>query len=352
MAGEAGRSRLYTVQLVGGVVIGLGLLGYFVARMDRAALIEALSGVDPLWLTIAVVLMLLDYLLQAWRWAVLLKPVDPGFTLRLAWSGTAVGWAFNTLLPLRGGNFLRPAVVALRRDIPYTTLLFTTVAEYVLDLFAILGMLAATLYYLPPDLLGPENTALLREGGVAMSISGLFALAGTFLIVRPGARVVLKRLLRPLPPGRFRAWILLLFDQLKDGLRAVGDPLRFFEGLLITLAIWGCWLLVIFATCRALHLSVPFGAALMMETLLTLAMHVPQAPGFLGVFQLVTTQTLSVWGAPQGKADAVALVFWLVNFGPITVLGLYESSRAGLGLMGARKQALEGLTHGPPPSPP
>lgn len=342
----ASSSRWYTVQLVLGVLFGAVMFLWFVSRIDGRELWSVLSHARLDWLTVAFGLMLVSYFLQAWRWQVLLKPVDPTLPLSVAWAATAVGGAFNTLLPLRGGNFLRPAVVSLKRAVPYTTLLFTTVAEYVYDLFAIIGLALCTMYLLPPDLLGPENSLMLKEGGAAMATSAIVALVGALLIVQPGARAVFRRLLRPMPGGRFRARLIVLFDQLRDGLAAMGHPLRFVESVLITFGVWGTWLLVLLATFQAVDLDLPLGAALMLVTLLALAMHVPQAPGFLGVFQLITTQTLEVWGAQQSKADAIALLFWVVNFGPITLIGLWESWRAGLGVIGARKRALGGLAGG------
>ena len=67
-----------------------------------------------------------------------------------------------------------------------------------------------------------------------------------------------------------------------------------------------------------------------MEAALSLAMMVPQAPGFLGMFQVVTEQSLSLWHAPAAQAQAVAMVFWTVCFVPVTILGLVDGARLGL----------------------
>jgi uncharacterized membrane protein YbhN (UPF0104 family) len=82
--------------------------------------------------------------------------------------------------------------------------------------------------------------------------------------------------------------------------------------------------------------DVPAAGALFIETALTLSMLIPQAPGFLGVFQVVTEEALALWGTPTAQAEGIALVFWSVCFVPITIWGLFEAWRQGLGLSGGQ----------------
>ena len=91
-----------------------------------------------------------------------------------------------------------------------------------------------------------------------------------------------------------RGVVLGLFDQLVLGMAAVSHPLRFAQALLLTLVIWGGWLAAIVATFKAFNLEMPLAGALFMESALTLSMLVPQAPGFLGVFQVVTEEALAL----------------------------------------------------------
>ena len=80
------------------------------------------------------------------------------------------------------------------------------------------------------------------------------------------------------------------------------------------------------------------------EGALTLAMMVPQAPGFLGMFQVVTEEALALFGAPAAEAKAVAVLFWTVCFVPITILGLYDGWRLGIGIgPSARQETFEDL---------
>src|SRR5688572_21520305 len=143
------RPWLRRLQLWGGLLLGGVLLGWFLWSIDWRELVSVLVTAKVEWLVLAAVVMLLDYVVHAWRWKVLLRHVDPTLDWNTLLTASAVLWAFNTLLPLRAGNLLRPAVVATRRNLPYTTLLFTHVAESVCDVFGIVILVLVMLRMLP-----------------------------------------------------------------------------------------------------------------------------------------------------------------------------------------------------------
>jgi uncharacterized protein (TIRG00374 family) len=329
---EVGHPRpwLRQIQLWGGLLLGGGLLAWFVASIDFAALTSVLWTVKVEWLALATVVMLLDYAVHGWRWKVLLRHVDPHLDWRTIGTATAVLWAFNTLLPLRAGNLLRPAVVASRRNLPYTTLLFTIVAESVCDVFGIVLMVLWLLRILPDGIADADDLATMRSCGTWGAFAALLGLGAIVLLSTRRARAFVFELLRPFPSQRLKRRALRGFDQLVQGMAAVGNPLRLVEALAITILVWVGWLVAIVCTLKAFGLNLPLAAALFMETALTLTMMVPQAPGFLGVFQVVTERALALFGAPTTESQAIALVFWTVCFVPITLIGLVAGYRAGL----------------------
>jgi uncharacterized protein (TIRG00374 family) len=324
------RPWLRRIQLWGGLLLGGALLAYFVSSIDFAALTSVIVTAKWEWLVLAALVMLADYAVHGWRWKVLLRHVDPTLDWRTLGTATAVLWAFNTLLPLRAGNLLRPAVVAARRNIPYTTLLFTIVAESVCDVFGIVLMVLWLLRMLPEGIADADYLERLRSCGTWGALAALAGLGGIVLLSTRRARALVFELLRPIPSQRVKRRALRGFDQLVQGMAAVGNPLRLLEALAITVLVWVGWLVAIVCTLKAFNLNLPLAAALFMETALTLTMMVPQAPGFLGVFQVVTERALALFGAPTTESQAIALVFWTVCFVPITLIGVVAGYRAGL----------------------
>ena len=318
------------------------MLGWFLWSMDWRGLWFVLGEVRWAWVGAAAAVVLASYVCHALRWKVLLRHVDPDIGWSTLWGATTVMWGFNTLLPLRAGNFLRPAMVAMKRNLPYTTLLFTTIAEYVCDIFAIIAMALWMLALLPADQQGVLGDV--KKYGSIAAVAFLLGLVLVVFLTTRRARAAAAALLRPIPSERIRLRLLEVFDQLVHGTAAIGHPGRLLGALLLTLGFWGGWLLGILATLRAFDLALPLAASVFMEWALTLSMLVPQAPGFLGVFQVVTEEALGLFNAPPAKAEAIALVFWTVSFVPITVLGLINGSRMGLSpTKGARAGALHDL---------
>jgi uncharacterized protein (TIRG00374 family) len=332
------------VQLWGGLGLGLVLLAWFVSSIDFVELGAVLAEIHPGWLGLSIVAVLAHYALHGLRWKVLLNHVDPELDWRTVWRGTTILWGFNTILPLRAGNLLRPAVVALSRNLPYTTLLFTLVAETVCDAFGVVVLVLLMLVMLPESMTEAGPLVQLKSWGIWLSAAALVCLAVVVLLSTRRARTVAESALAPLPSERVRQQLLKVFDQLVEGMAAVGDPMQMFRALVVTGLVWGAWLVGIEAALRAFGLDIPVAGAMFIEAALTIVMMFPQAPGFLGVFQVVTEQALDLFGAPPAQAKAVALVFWTVCFVPITVLGAWDGWRMGIGLApGSRREAFTDL---------
>lgn len=319
------------VQLVGGLGLGVAALGYFLHSLDWGGLAAALGRVSWTWMGVATLVMLADYAAQGLRWRVLLADAAPRLGLRTAWRATTVMWAGNTLLPMRAGLLLRPLVVQrLHPEVPYATLLSTVVAETVCDLAGIVALLLSTVALLPAEVASGGPVARLRDVGSWAGAVALVLLGGVVLLSGPAARSAVHAAARRLPHDGVRGVVLRSFDEVVSGLSVVRDPRRLLAALGWTGAIWLGWLGGIAATLRAFDQDVGLVGALFLETALTLAMLVPQAPGFLGVFQVVTEEALSLFGAGESESEAIALLFWSACFVPVTLIGAVDAWRAGL----------------------
>ena len=322
------RTRSQTLQLIAGLAIGLGGMGWFLGSLDLPELWRVLTRLKPSWLLAAVVVTLAQYGVHAWRWGVLLEALDPAIPKRLLWSSTAILWGFNTVLPLRAGNLARPLLIARDRELPFTSVLFATVAEYVCDAFGIIVMVLWLVFLLPPGTSPALDDALQISRWVAVaSIGGFFSI---LLLSTRGAHRLVQSLTRPIPSARVREGLNETFAQLVAGMASVRSPSQLGRALVLTLGVWGGWLLAIVCTLKAFSLDLPLAASLFLEAVLTLSMMVPQAPGFLGVFQVVTEEALGLFDVASASAQGVALVLWAVIFVPITILGLIEGARSGV----------------------
>ena len=71
-------------------------------------------------------------------------------------------------------------------------------------------------------------------------------------------------------------------------------------------------------------------SAIFTQTIIVLAVALPQAPGFVGVFEYFAVLALSVYGVPKEIAAAWAIAYHVASYIPVTMLGLIYSIRMGL----------------------
>jgi len=329
-------------RVVFGLVVAVVLLGWFTARLNWIELRQALSDASVPLVLASTVVMIGEWGLRPVRWILLIRPVSTQVGLRDLWIATVAGAAVNTLLPLRGGDIVRPAVVARRTDVPFTTALSTTVVERIFDLFGVIGMLVIMLVLVPG--MDHDSSGVvgdLRRGGITFGVLALVLIGAVVFLGQRGAKAWVWKVLLPVP-RRTRVRIYRLFSQLVAGLVVTGSPLRLAGAMAVTVVIWANGLLSILLVFWAFGLDLPVAAALFVELALAVSITVPQAPGFLGLFQVVMEEALTLWGAQEGAAEAIALVFWVVCFVPITSIGAWATWREGVSLFATRDEVVQG----------
>jgi len=321
------------------LVLSGGLLAWFLSGLHYAELVHAFRGVGWGWVALAAVAALAEYGLRAVRWLFLVRHVDRNVHLDTLWRGVVIGAALNTLLPLRGGDIVRPAFVAHHRRVPFTTVLSTTVVERLLDLVAVVVALVLMLMWMPNHVVSdPATLERLRWWGAASAALAVGGFGVVLLLVTRRARELVMVILRPWP-GPVRRRAMRTFLQLSQGLEAAGHPWRLVPGLLATAATWAATTGMILATLRALGLEPTAALGLFVSVALTVSVSVPQGPGFLGLFQVVMEEAAKLWGVPEAVAEAEAFLLWGVYVVPVTLIGAFYAWREGHAFIGLRSAA-------------
>lgn len=327
-------------RMILGLIVAVALLAVFLSGVDGPALWAALRTVNVWWLLLGSVLILVEWVARGVRWWVLLRGVDdegPGAMI----SATLAGAAANTLVPLRGGDILRPAMLSLRRDVPFAAAISSTVIDRLFDLAGVVVLLAALDFTLPARAetsSAMENLRLAVHGAVG---GGLFLVLLLVVSVSAPARELAVAGLSRLPSKALSDRAVKVFDQIVEGVIVAGKPSRMLVAALLTCVVWLCAVGAAEATHRSIGLELPISAAILVVVTVNLAVSVPQGPGFVGVFQVAVEQALSLFSAPKGASQAVAILFWAVSFVPVTAIGAFEAWRQGVRLSGAT----------PPPEP-
>ena len=76
-------------------------------------------------------------------------------------------------------------------------------------------------------------------------------------------------------------------------------------------------------------IDVPLLAGFLLTGVLYLGMAVPSSPGYVGVFDYLMVVTLGLYGEPRAASLAAAFAAHVINFVPVTLVGLAYLGRHG-----------------------
>lgn len=351
---DANAGPRFPVATLLGIVFSAGFLWWFVRDIEAAEIGRSFGAISWPFVLLSALVLLSEFVLRALRWRLLLDPIRPTRFAPL-FEATVIGAAGNTLLPMRAGDIARAVVASGATGIRLTTIVATNIMERVYDLFGLVAILFLTFALLPDNLAStPEDLERIEKLSFYGKIIGLAALSGMvvfFGIAKHPARArgFVAFFCRPLPRP-LQTKIKDLTGAFVTGLAATQSARNVWSAIGLSLLLWGNLSLAIFLLFKAFHLQLPFAAACFITVAIALAVVIPQAPGYLGVFQSVIEVTLSLWtgaelfahsGATVIAQDikAFAIVFWAVSFVPVTLLGLMRLKAAGMSLQQVWSQA-------------
>jgi len=320
------RRSLRPAAIVAGLAISI-LFAYVAVRdVDWSLFWKSLSASTLWWLFPALAVLAGGISVRAVRWQLLFAPATRqplGATTR----ALLVGTFLNLVLPARPGEVLRVFYLHDEAGTSRAEGLGTALTERIYDVLGLLVLLFVATPWLP-------NVTWLHRAAVLAIVAALLlaAVVGALLLwqERP-----VRYLIGPLAhvPGVSRERLDPIAANLAEGLIAlrrrrsalIALALTFAAILAIALSFW----LVTFA----LHLGVPFGAALLVMVATNLAMILPSSPAAIGVFEAATLVALRPYGVDASRALSYAVVLHALTFVPFVLIGLVLLQRRGLQLL-------------------
>lgn len=334
---ESGARRW--LQLLIGIAVSAVLVYFAFRGQPFGEVWRHVQSVRLLPLLAAIVLATLSFPARVPRWRILLRH-DDGREIRWSalWHPIAIGFACNNVLPLRLGEAVRVGAVARLAPVSVASSLSSLAVERIVDGLTVVGLflLALIAADLPPDV--TVRGVAVRDAAVRLGILGLIALAVGLVIAtrRPLALGLAQRLT---PAGPIREFVIAFAGRIVDGLAALGDPRRALLVVTWSLVLWLINAVAFYIGFAAFGIEVPFVGALVLQGVLIFAIALPQAPGYVGGFELAIIGALALFGVDEQLALAYAVTYHVTTFVPITLLGAWSLIRTGLSIRGAREAA-------------
>jgi uncharacterized protein (TIRG00374 family) len=344
------RSHIRTLVVI---ALSVGLLAFFLYNVDVRGVVAQIIHASPMWLAASVAMTFLSLVVRAWRWQYLLTPLGrPAFSS--AFQATAVGFAASAVLPARAGEVIRPYFLARRErreGLSATGAFATIIVERVLDMLAVLVLLALYVFVLAPSATAANATAFqaVKWAGAMAAAGAVAVLVVLFVLAGNPSRLgaTMARLGRVLPSA-FAGLLAQIAEKFATGLGVVRSPLRLAFALALSFPLWlviatGTW-----AATTAFHLNVPFPGSFLLLALLVVGVSVP-TPGAVGGFHAMLKYGVTTFfSASDDAAVGAAIVLHLITVAPSLLLGLLFAAQEGLNIAGMREIAADRQPDGTP----
>lgn len=316
-------------------LLAAALLWWFGRNLDWSEVRHAVSTADPLLLTIAVVIICLAYLVRAFRWGALLKPLGAARLIDL-FTATTIGFSAVFLLG-RTGEVVRPVVLPMRDPhIRPGAAIVTILVERIYDSMAVALIFALTLIWFTPPATVDISFSQVRT--VGFLILGATIVNVAFLIwFRKNSAWLLDALTRRFSrwrfmPERLAKLVIGFLEQLSGALRVLVNAAELAETVGWTVLLWLGIASANLLVMRAFHVEVGIPETTFVLGWSMLGSLVPTPGGAAGAFHAATAAGLLFLGVKKETAAALSIVLHLVDFGPAVLFGLFYFIRGDLSI--------------------
>jgi uncharacterized protein (TIRG00374 family) len=295
-----------TLLLILCFAVSLGSLAWVLKGSELNELGAELRDIHWGWIALAIVADVLVYVIQGWRWTLLLTPIVriPVFkSIRAIY----VGLFANEVLPFRTGELLRCYLQSRWSETPFSVILASALTERVFDgVWLVLGLAFVVKFVkdLPPKLIDAGYII----ATVVLSLAALLILA---MLQKNWA-------LRTLSNAGWQRNLRVLIEDLN----LIGFSRYMVFAALTSLGYLLMQIVPIWAVMKAYGLEdTRLEIAAVAMVVLRLSSAVPQAPGNIGLFNAAAVMALQLFNYDPAFAKRFSLVLWAVVTMPLLICG-------------------------------
>ncbi|MDQ6758346.1 MAG: flippase-like domain-containing protein [Acidobacteriota bacterium] len=312
---ERGKRLRTRIFFIATNVISVICLAWTLHGASLGRLRNEIAHLDWRWVLVAMSCDILVYVVQAWRWLLVLRPV----TYVSLWTSVRaiyVGLFANEVLPLRAGEIIRCFLLSRWTKVPVSVTLASALIERIFDGVWLVVCLFLTLKYvhLPKQFVA---------GGIFLA-----ALLAVCAVLLGFAMFYKQQTLDLLLDAKWLSWVHVLIADL----HLIGHSRYLYYALLVSMPYLLLQVLPVYAMIRSYHQlsAVPLGAAFAMTVLLRLGSVIPQGPGNVGTFNGITVIGLRLFAVPTATAKRFSILLWAAVTLPLLMAGFIAVAITGV----------------------
>jgi uncharacterized protein (TIRG00374 family) len=317
------------------LIVSLVIGGLFAWVSERGGVpifphAQAFAGMEWGRVGFAVMLLFALTVVRATRWRFLIAPVKHipiGEVILLNW----VGFFAIFALPLRLGEFARPALSKMRARVPISAGLGTVAVERVVD-GTLTSLCVAWALWTLPRLQTQDRVAqaVPYYAGLVLVVFACALVALVAFLWKRGFAVRFTQTLVGFVSRPLGDVIARKVDGVADGLRSIGNARLFFGFLLETFVYWGLNAWYMWELGRAVGLDMAFGHAVAIMGVLALGILLPSGPGLFGSFQVAVSAALRLYFVEDlvvSQGSAFVFLLYVTNALMMIAIGVIPLAR-------------------------
>ena len=275
------------------IVITLSVYALLI-NLDLDSFINSFSNIQWIYCVLSVPVALLSHWVRALRWRLYVNPIKKNVSVFNLFSAVMVGYAVNNWTP-RGGEFVRPYILARREGCSKSSLLATIIVERVIDVVFLLLMFCIVFLFSKELILQAFpwlniNTLTLIGLVILIVVLGLFLLLMTNIFDN-----LLNKILRRLSK-KYSERINTIWNSFKAGFQTLKTPRDYISNFFYSCSIWLLYAIPSYLMFFAFdfqniaHLTIIDAGLLVVVS--GIGMSIAPVPGGIGVYHWIAVTSI------------------------------------------------------------
>ncbi|MEN8216741.1 MAG: lysylphosphatidylglycerol synthase transmembrane domain-containing protein [Pseudomonadota bacterium] len=307
--------------IIFGTLLSLVLLLIVFSRLDWSAFLTAFKNIRLPQVLLAGGIIMIIIALRSLRWT--LVACMPLRKFKHFWQAVNIGYLGNMIYPARAGEVLKVVAIHHFAQLVYGRAISSAVIDRMLDMIVV-GLFTLLVLWIHGSQIDPN---------IGRGIIGIFIVATvvlTLLIIFVDRLHV--RVQRWNAQGEWQLRLQEWSKHALEGVQAFRQTHNVLGVLLLSVGIVMLDYFWMWKMMGAFGWDLPFEAGLTVGVFLLVAISLPSAPGYIGIYQVACVLALSLYGIDESLAVAYSVVMQLIGFAILGVQGMLVTAYCGFNL--------------------
>jgi len=293
------------------LIFGLSIfmMWYALKGIDFNLVLKHLKETNFYWLSFSLLVALSGFLSRAYRWKMQLVPINANITFTNTYHAMMIGYLANLVLP-RMGEVFRCSVLKRSSNIPVQASFGTVITERLIDMVMLLALMGIA-FLVEFDRLSAFFFSFIndRYHSAQANQTLIYTLVGIFIVGALALLIILVFFLNNLRENRFFQKVVTLVRGFLEGIFSIAKLKNKAGFTAHTLFVWLTYYLMGYLAFFALPATAGLSplAAFSVLVIGSLGMSAP-VQGGIGVFHIMVTNTLLLYGVSKEAGMAFALI--------------------------------------------